>query len=169
MIPRGAKATLGVLVGIGASLTFAVVSAKLVLGTLHGAGKSCRTFADRYSRSSNVVNMMGQPDIAGKFLRTTGNAPVSSEALGYSCGSRPTTDRVNVSGSYCQTVFFIKKHTMRLAAVSTSSSGFVGSGQIYSGQLAGQAENRVHQRARQGCLTGLPFGSCHRRAYIFVP
>jgi len=61
---------------------------------------------------------MGQPDIAGKFLRTTGNAPVSSEALGYSCGSRPTTDRVNVSGSYCQTVFFIKKHTMRLAAVS---------------------------------------------------
>jgi len=31
--PPGAKATLGVLVGIGASLTFAVASAKLVLGT----------------------------------------------------------------------------------------------------------------------------------------
>lgn len=121
------------------------------------------------SRMSNVIDVMGAPDASGISLRTTGNAPVRSQALGYSCRSRPSVYRMPVSGSYCLTVFYVSKRSDRLAAVSTSSSRFVGPGQIYSGEPTGQAERQLGVQAKQGCLTGFSLGSFRGRASMFIP
>lgn len=121
------------------------------------------------SRLSNVIDMMGAPDASGISLRTNGNAPVRSEALGYSCRSRQSVYRMPVSGSYCLTVFYVSARSNRLAAVFTASSRFVGPGQIYTGEPAGQAERQLGVRATQGCQAGFNLGSTRGRALMFIP
>ena len=120
------------------------------------------------SRVNDVSTVMGKPDAAEVTNFDASPQTPNSIALGYSCVSHPTVDSMPIGSSNCQTVFYINQDTGELAAFFSSSSEFVGPGQVSPGQPADQVERRLHRHAEDGCSPGLSFGSRRTAAEMLV-
>jgi len=122
------------------------------------------------STADDVAAFAGSPD-ADEFDSFQVPDYPDFEALGYSCTTRRGGNRAPVPyyhGPYCRTVFYINQATGNLAAVYTSSRGYLGPGRIHPGMSAPQAEGRTHKQATAGCDYGFTIGTAHTPAMLLV-